>query len=57
MCETSVEHMHVVVVGEIITLYLVQTGCILAAIGYVAQSPNHVQNNVPMSAPHQCLST
>ena len=35
-----------VVVVEIIKLYLVQTGCFLATTGYVAPSPNHVQNNV-----------
>ena len=39
----------VVVVVEIITLYQVQTGRFLATTGYVAPSPNHVQNNVPMS--------
>ena len=33
----------VVVVVEIITLYQVQTGRFLAATGYVAPSPNHVQ--------------
>ena len=36
----------VVVVVEIIKLYLVQTGRFLATTGYVAPSPNHVQNNV-----------
>ena len=36
----------VVVVVEIITLYQVQTGRFLATTGYVAPSPNHVQNNV-----------
>ena len=36
----------VVVVVEIITLYQVQPGRFLASTGYVAPSPNHVQNNV-----------
>ena len=36
----------VVVVVEIIKLYPVQTGRFLAATGYVAPSPNHVQYNV-----------
>ena len=39
----------VVVVVEIITLYLVQTGCFLAATSYVAPSPNHVKNNAQRS--------
>ena len=37
----------VVVGAEIIALYLVQMGRFLAATGYVAPSPNHVQYNVP----------
>ena len=36
----------VVVVVEIITLYQAQTGRCSATTGYVAPSPNHVQNNV-----------
>ena len=35
-----------VVIVEIIKLYLVQTGRFLGTTGYVAPSPNHVQNNV-----------
>ena len=45
----------VVVVVEIITLYQVQTGRFLATTGYVAPSPNHVQNNVQKRS--ECIST
>ena len=44
-----------VVVVEIITLYQVQTGHFLVATGYVAPSPNHVQNNVQKRS--ECIST
>ena len=46
VCASFVECMFVVVVVEIIKLYLVQMGRFLAPTGYVASSPNHVQNNV-----------
>ena len=42
----------VVVLVEIITLYLVQTGRFLATIGYLALSPNHVQYNFPRVRMH-----
>ena len=46
----------VVVVVEIITLYPVQPGRFLAAIGYVAPSPNNVQYSVPMSnSTYECV--
>ena len=38
--------LQVVGVVEIIKMYLVQLGCFLAATGYVAPSPDHVQYNV-----------
>ena len=44
----------VVVVVEIIKLYQVQTGRFSATTGYVAPSPNHVQNNVHTQNVPQC---
>ena len=47
-----IETVGVVVVVEIIILYLVQTGRLLATTGYVAPSPNNVQYNFPRVRMH-----
>ena len=51
----DIEFGFVFVVVEIITLYQVQTGRFLATTGYVAPSPNHVQNNFQKKS--ECIST